>query len=152
MDHEDVRAKVVIEARTWIGTPFHHRAAVKGAGVDCAYLLHEVFVATGVCPNVEMREYPPDWFQHRNEEWFIEDVIRHGLHEILGPPQMADIALFKIGRVYAHGVIVVEWPTVIEAWPMRNKVAEVNVVNDPYFNDRPRRFFSAWGNDGIRRR
>ena len=30
-----LRAAVVTEAKTWIGTPFHHAARVRGAGVDC---------------------------------------------------------------------------------------------------------------------
>lgn len=30
------RVQVVEHARTWIGTPFHHAARVKGVGVDCA--------------------------------------------------------------------------------------------------------------------
>ncbi len=29
------RAALLTEARTWIGTPWHHQAAVKGAGCDC---------------------------------------------------------------------------------------------------------------------
>lgn len=145
MTEQEQREEIVTEARTWIGTKFHHRAAVKGAGVDCAYLLHEVFVKVGVSPNVEMRDYPPDWFMHRSEEWFVEDVIRHGLHEIPGPPLRGDVVLFQVGRAYGHGGIVVDWPMVIEAWPMRAAVAEISVLHDPYFNERPRRFFSAWG-------
>jgi cell wall-associated NlpC family hydrolase len=30
------RADVVAEARSWIGTPFHHQGRLKGVGVDCA--------------------------------------------------------------------------------------------------------------------
>jgi cell wall-associated NlpC family hydrolase len=32
-------AQVVAQARTWIGTPFHHQARLKGVGVDCAGLV-----------------------------------------------------------------------------------------------------------------
>jgi cell wall-associated NlpC family hydrolase len=38
----DLRAAVVREAESWIGTPFHHAARVKGAGIDCLMLLAEV--------------------------------------------------------------------------------------------------------------
>jgi cell wall-associated NlpC family hydrolase len=31
-----IRAAVVAEARSWLGTPFHHQGRVKAAGVDCA--------------------------------------------------------------------------------------------------------------------
>ena len=30
---------VEIEARTWLGTPFHHQGRLKGVGVDCVGLL-----------------------------------------------------------------------------------------------------------------
>jgi cell wall-associated NlpC family hydrolase len=33
------RADVVIEARTWVGTPYHHQARLKGVGVDCIGLV-----------------------------------------------------------------------------------------------------------------
>lgn len=29
------RAEIVAEARTWLNTPFHHQARVKGVGCDC---------------------------------------------------------------------------------------------------------------------
>ncbi len=28
--------EIISEARTWVGTPFHHQGRVKGVGVDCA--------------------------------------------------------------------------------------------------------------------
>ena len=42
------RAAVITEARTWIGTRFHHNAAVKGSGVDCARLVAAVYTDCGV--------------------------------------------------------------------------------------------------------
>lgn len=33
------KSRVVAVARSWIGTPFHHQARVKGAGVDCIGLV-----------------------------------------------------------------------------------------------------------------
>jgi cell wall-associated NlpC family hydrolase len=33
------REELVSEARSWIGTPWHHRACVKGIGVDCIRLI-----------------------------------------------------------------------------------------------------------------
>jgi cell wall-associated NlpC family hydrolase len=36
--------------------------------------------------------------------------------EIEGPPQPGDIALFKFGRVFSHGAVVVAWPRLIHAY------------------------------------
>ena len=37
------RADIVEEARSWLGTPYHHQAALKGVGCDCIGLLRDVF-------------------------------------------------------------------------------------------------------------
>jgi cell wall-associated NlpC family hydrolase len=49
------RATVVAEARSWIRTPYHNCADVKGAGVDCGMLLVRVFVDTGLMPGSRRR-------------------------------------------------------------------------------------------------
>ena len=48
------RNEVVAEARTWIGTHFHHQAHIKGVGVDCAGLVRGVAMNLGILqPNFE---------------------------------------------------------------------------------------------------
>ena len=37
--------KIIAEARAWIGTPYHHQAAVKGVGCDCLGLVRGVWRA-----------------------------------------------------------------------------------------------------------
>lgn len=44
------RAEVVAEARTWLSTPFHHNAEIKGVGCDCGGLLRGVSIALGLLP------------------------------------------------------------------------------------------------------
>jgi NlpC/P60 family putative phage cell wall peptidase len=44
------RAEIVTEARSWLATPFHHQAELKGVGVDCAGLLRGVCIALGLLP------------------------------------------------------------------------------------------------------
>lgn len=34
---------IIDEARTWIGTPFHHQAAIKNIGCDCIGLMRGVY-------------------------------------------------------------------------------------------------------------
>lgn len=43
-----MRNAIVAEARSWLGTPFHHQAMVKGVGVDCAMLVRAVGETLGV--------------------------------------------------------------------------------------------------------
>ena len=42
------RIRVILEAMTWIKTPFHFGARVKGNGVDCAQLIAAVFETCGI--------------------------------------------------------------------------------------------------------
>jgi cell wall-associated NlpC family hydrolase len=42
------RDAIVREARSWIGTPFHHQGRVKDVGVDCAGLIIGVAHALGL--------------------------------------------------------------------------------------------------------
>lgn len=45
---DEDRAQIVREARSWLGTPFHHQGRVKGVGVDCAGVAVEVAKACGL--------------------------------------------------------------------------------------------------------
>lgn len=43
-------AQFLDEARSWINTPFHHNAKIKGVGVDCVNHVVAVFEALGMMP------------------------------------------------------------------------------------------------------
>jgi cell wall-associated NlpC family hydrolase len=43
-----IPADIIAEARTWLGTPFHHQGRAKGAGVDCIGLVIGVAHALGL--------------------------------------------------------------------------------------------------------
>ena len=109
------RSVVIAEAETWLRTPYHHMGRVKGAGTDCLMLLAEVYKAVGVIPHIDVPFYPPDWNLHRDAERYLEGLMPYA-REIDGPPRGGDVAVFKFGRCFAHGVIVVSWPRLIHAW------------------------------------
>lgn len=111
------RASVVAEARTWLLTPFHHRAAIKGVGVDCAQLLIACYAAVGVVDRPDVGDYAPDWFLHesgaaldRFREWIARFCVE------VEEPSPGDIALFRYGRAASHGAIVVDRSTVIHSF------------------------------------
>jgi cell wall-associated NlpC family hydrolase len=109
------RSTVIAEAETWLRTPYHHMGRVKGGGTDCLMLLAEVYEAAGVIPHIDVRFYPPDWNLHRDAERYLGGLMPYA-REIDGPPRRGDVAIFKFGRCFAHGVIVVSWPRLIHAW------------------------------------
>lgn len=137
----ELRTAVVEEAKSWLGTNFHHHAAVKGAGVDCLNLLAEVYHAAGLIPRIAIPHYPPDFMLHRDAERFLDGLSAHA-RETLGPPLPGDIALFKFGRVFSHGTIVVAWPSLIHANFMAKAVCWGNADQAPLAG-RPVRFFSV---------
>lgn len=98
------RSAVVATARTWIGTPYHHMADLKGIGVDCAMILVRIFCDSGLVEPFDPRPYTRDWMLHRNEERYLGFLLQR-THEV-AVPDMGDIALFRVGRCYAHGAIV----------------------------------------------
>lgn len=109
------RSVVIAEAETWLRTPYHHMGRVRGGGTDCLMLLAEVYESAGVIPHIDVPFYPPDWNLHRDAERYLEGLMPYA-REIDGPPRGGDVAVFKFGRCFAHGVIVVSWPRLIHAW------------------------------------
>ena len=140
----DLRDAVVAEAATWLRTPYAHAGRIKGAGVDCATLLAEVFARAGVIAPVEIAAYPPDWHLHRSEERYLALVLAHA-REI--PPAAArpgDVALWKWGRTFAHGAIIMPpgWPAIIHAW-MEAGMVTLDHGDGGRLAGRPVRFFSV---------
>ena len=116
MSEAEERAEVVREALSWLGTPYHHQARVKGSGVDCGQFLAAVFEAAGIIPHVQPDDYPCDWHLHRGEERYLGHVEQFAQRVEGRPPQPGDIVLHRIGRCISHGAIVVEWPQIVHAY------------------------------------
>jgi NlpC/P60 family putative phage cell wall peptidase len=112
---EELRLRIVEEARSWIGTAYHHRAWIKGVGVDCLWLLIKVYQTVGIVPpEFDPGNYTSDWYLHRDEELYLGGV-QHFAHEIAGPPLPGDVAMFKVGRCVAHGAICIGNDSVVHA-------------------------------------
>ena len=72
MSFESFQRHVIVrEARSWVRTPYHAQADIKGAGVDCGMLLVRVFVDSGLVPPFDPRPYADDWYLHRSEERYL---------------------------------------------------------------------------------
>ena len=140
------RMAIVHEAHTWLGTPYVSNGAVKGAGIDCGMLLVRVYVDVGLIPAFDPRPYPTQWALHQSAELYLS-LIQKFSHEIDGPPKPGDVALFKFGRCWAHGAIVVDWPRILHANPTMNSMAPCRIddweLNSALHSRQPR-FFSIW--------
>lgn len=151
MTEAEERARVVAEAMTWIGTPYHNNGDVKGAGVDCGMLLVRVFVDTGLVVPFDPRPYPNQWHLHNRAERYMEWVKRWA-SEVAGPdegrePLPGDIVLFHYGQCYAHGGIVTEWPIMIHALGP-NRVQRQSVTSNTLLRRLRKKYFSVWEKQG----
>jgi cell wall-associated NlpC family hydrolase len=100
-----IRAAIVAEARTWLGTPYHHHARIKGAGVDCAQILLAVYCdALGLAPSFDAGHYSTQWHLHRSEELYLQWLAMAGARRVQTPAP-GDIAMFRFGRTYSHSAI-----------------------------------------------
>lgn len=106
--------RILQEAKSWLRTPYHHEGNVKGAGVDCAMLLIEVYAAAGVCAWFDPRPYPRQWMLHRSEEQYLQQVL--GIAQEVDEPEPGDIVLMRYGRTLSHSAIVIEGTSVIHAY------------------------------------
>lgn len=136
------RQDIIAEAETWLKTPFHHEARLKGVGVDCGQLLIAVYGACGfVPPDLKIDHYAADFALHRDVEWYKALVESFGVS--VEVPLPGDVVLFKWGRLFSHGGIVVEWPQIIHAWTPVGKVLQFDATMNP-LGDKAKLFFSPF--------
>jgi len=107
----------VAEALSWVGTPFHDCAGVKGHGTDCVHLLIAVFANVGVIERFDPAPYRPQWFQHRDEPKFLDGMKAQGARQI-DPAQAlpGDVLMYNYGRHAAHGAIVIDEHSIVHAY------------------------------------
>lgn len=134
------RARVIAEAHTWIGTPYHHAGRIKGAGVDCATILCEVYEAAGVIPHVDPTPYPADWHLHRDAERYLGWLEQYG-HEV-DEPRAGDVIVWKFGRCFSHGAIMCENGHIIHSYLGQGVRLERRDAD--VFRGRAVKYFTLW--------
>lgn len=100
------RAALIAEARTWIGTPFVRRAAVKGAGCDCVGLLNALRAFAIGQPLEAMPPYSWD-FAHNSNQDDIRDTASRLLRPVV-QPSPGDVLIFRwrTREAWAHAALV----------------------------------------------
>lgn len=116
-----IAAQVIAEARSWIGTPYHHKGRVKGVGVDCGGMVYACYE-----PHYHLKpfpdDYPADWCLHDQQELYL-DWISPYVSEVRHPVP-GGLSLFRFGKCYAHAAIYTEKNTFIHAYG-RTKFGQV---------------------------
>ena len=93
---------IVRAARGWIGTPYHHQAATRGAGCDCLGLIRGVWAEVlGALPET-VPPYVPDWDEPQGREVLLAACRR--LLVAKPDASLGDVIVFRMraGSVAKH--------------------------------------------------
>lgn len=95
---------IVAEARRWIGTPYRHQHALRGAGCDCLGLIRGVWEALYGDLPLPITPYTPDWGEPQGHEAVLEAATRRLVRRPLQAPLLGDVILFRMrqGSVAKH--------------------------------------------------
>ncbi len=114
MNETEKRQQIIKSALSFQRTPYHHRGAIKGVGVDCLTFIMLVYQEVGLIGKVDLPYYPSDFNMHDRDETYLRGVLQYGRE--VEKPKSGDIVLYKFGKKYAHSAIVIEWPLIIHAY------------------------------------
>jgi NlpC/P60 family putative phage cell wall peptidase len=88
-------AAVVLEALSWVGTPYRHQADRKGVGCDCLGLVRGIWRELYGFDLEQPGPYAPDWAEAGGQETLLAGVRRHFREESPSAAQAGDLLLFR---------------------------------------------------------
>jgi cell wall-associated NlpC family hydrolase len=119
---------IIMEAKSWVGTPWKHGVARKGWGTDCGQFIVAMCQTFGwVAPDFKTLPYHQDYALHNNRSLMREALLRSGAVEIADKTaiQVGDILLFQNGQCEAHTGIAVSATYFVHSYIL------TGVVTDP---------------------
>ncbi len=121
------REQIVTEARSYLGTPFHHQARLKGVGVDCVGLI------VGVAHALELSSADCFRYPRRPNGMLVPELEKAGYREIpVDDAQPGDLLVFWIlpaRKIPQHLAIRTEHG-IIHTDARARRVVEVGYVGD----------------------
>jgi NlpC/P60 family putative phage cell wall peptidase len=107
-------ADIVSAARSWLGTPYHHQAALKGVGCDCLGLVRGVYEELYGKPAEAPPPYSRDWAEAAAIETMLEAARRHLTEIGPGEARLGDAVIFRFrrGAMAKHAGIISSWPDI----------------------------------------
>jgi NlpC/P60 family putative phage cell wall peptidase len=93
------RTHIVALARSWLGTPYHHQASLRGVGCDCVGLVRGIWRALYGTEPQRLPAYTRDWAEGSGRETLLE-AARHHLIELWpSDARPGDVLVFR----WRHG-------------------------------------------------
>ena len=89
------RASIVMLARTWAGTPYHHQASTKGVGTDCLGLVRGVWRELYGSEAAPIPGYSRDWAEASSRETLFDAARIHLIEIPKDDADAGDVLLFR---------------------------------------------------------
>lgn len=103
---------IVTQARTWIGTPFHHQARLKGKGCDCLGLIVGVVDELGLKDKhgQPLAGYDEVTYSKEPDGAYLTEKLTALLDEVpIAEAQAGDLALFKVRENPQHMAFLTDY-------------------------------------------
>lgn len=103
---------IVAQARTWLGTPFHHQARLKGKGCDCLGLIVGVVDELGLEDRngMKLAAYDEVTYSKEPDGAYLIQKLTGLLEEVpITEARAGDLALFKVRENPQHLAILSDY-------------------------------------------
>lgn len=113
---------IIVEAESWLGTPFHYGGIEKHKGTDCARFIIMTFKALGyIRPGHQLTQIPADWFMAAEdaardfEKIFVSQLYALGNEIPIKKKRVTDILLMEYYGYKSHLGILMPDNNIIHA-------------------------------------
>jgi NlpC/P60 family putative phage cell wall peptidase len=111
--------QVVLQARTWLHTPYHHQGRLKGVGVDCAGLV------IGVAHELGLSTFDISGYTARPDGDSLRQACQAQMRPLaLDQLRPGDVLLFRFDAHPGHLGFLSAAQTLLHAYLPRRKVVE----------------------------
>ena len=107
-----LQEQIVSQARTWLRTPFHHQARLKGKGCDCLGLIVGVVNELGLKDKngVKLAAYDEITYPKEPDGAYLIEKLTGLLAEVpIVDARAGDLALFKVRENPQHLAILTDY-------------------------------------------
>ncbi len=112
-----MRPHIISLARTWLGTPYHHQASLKGAGTDCIGLIRGIWRELYGREAETAPAYTRDWAEATGRETLLEAARGHLIEIDPSDAVPGDVLVFRYrgSAIAKHAAILATPTTMIHA-------------------------------------
>ncbi len=127
---------IVVQARTWLRTPFHHQARLKGKGCDCLGLIVGVVDELGLKDSTGMKlaAYDEVTYSKEPDGAYLIQKLTGILTEVpIADARAGDLALFKVRENPQHLAILTDYEGtlgIIHCYAQARRVVEHRLDDD----------------------